>query len=119
MSFLDILKDLVGGIEGGLAAAIMGMDGLSIQEYRPGECDIEAIAIEYGKVIEEIKNASTILNLGNVEEVVIETAGVDVLLRIVTPEYYIAFAVNKKANMGKSRYLLRKAALRAGKELSA
>lgn len=119
MSFLEIVRELVAGLPGGIAATIMGMDGLPIQQYAAsGEYDVETVGVEYGKVIDEIKHASTLLNLGEVDEVMINTMGADVLLKMVTPEYYIAFVINKSANIGKARYLIRKAALKAGKELS-
>lgn len=120
MSFLDILKELVDGVKGGVAATLMGMDGLPIQLYAGAAgYDIETLAVEYGKVIDEIKNASTLLNLGTVEEVTVATGGTDVLLRMVTPEYYIAFIIGHGTNAGKAKYLLRRAAVRAAKELSA
>lgn len=119
MSFLEILKEMVDGVEGGVAATVMGMDGISVQQYAGArEYDVETVGVEYGKVIDEIKNASALLNLGEVEEVMVATAGKDVLLRMLTPEYYIAFVISHEANAGKARYLLRKAAVRARKELT-
>lgn len=118
MSFLEILKELVDGVTGGTAATIMGVDGIAVTQYTvPGDYDVETVGVEYGKVIDEIKNASTLLNLGTVEEVMVATAGMDVLLRMVTQDYYIAFVVGKDAKSGKARYLLRKAAAKAAKEL--
>lgn len=119
MPFLDILKELVDNIPGGLAATIMGMDGLSVEQYiAVSGYDVETVGVEYGKVVEEIKNAANLLNLGTVEEVMVATTGKDVLLRMASPEYYIAFVLGDGANIGKARYLLRKAARMAGKEIS-
>ncbi len=119
MSFLEILKEMVDGVDGGVAATVMGMDGLSVQQYiSAGEYDVETVGVEYGKVIDEIKNAATLLNLGEVEEIMVSTRGKDVLVRMLTPEYYIAFVVNHGANVGKARYLLRKAGAKTRKELA-
>ncbi len=118
MAFLEILKEMVDGVEGSIAATIMGMDGLSIQHYAAsGEYDVDAVGVEYGKVIDEIKHASTLLNLGEVEEVIVSTHGTDVLLRMITTEYYIAFVMGHNANAGRARYFLRKAAVKAKEEL--
>lgn len=120
MSFLEILQDLTEGVKGGVASIVMGMDGLSVEQYaasHPGY-DVDAVAVEYGKVMYEIKKASALLNLGTVEEVFVSTAGKDVLLRAVSDEYYIAFVLDGNANVGKARYLLRKAASKAVKEIS-
>lgn len=119
MSFIDVLKELVEGIEGAAAATIMGMDGIAIEQYmKAGGYDVETVGVEYGKVIEEIKNASGLLNLGNVEEVMVATQTSDILLRMVTPEYYIAFVLGHNSNIGKARYLARKAAERTAEELA-
>ena len=58
------------------------------------------------------------MNLGEIEEIMVTTKGKDVLLRMLAPEYYIAFVVNHEANLGKARYFLRKAAVKARKELA-
>ena len=119
MSFLEILREMVDGVEGGVAATVMGMDGLAVQQYiSVGEYDVETVGVEYGKVIDEIKSASTLLNLGEIEEIMVTTKGKDVLLRMLAPEYYIAFVVNHDATLGKARYLLRRASIKARKELA-
>ncbi len=121
MSFQSILKELVETGNNGLASAIMGFDGLPVAKHvvQGAECDVETIGVEYGKVLDEIKNASAILKLGEVEEVVVRTLGVDVLMRVINSEYFLAFAIGQKANAGKARFLLRKAVSRARDELQA
>lgn len=119
MSFNEVLTELVEGVEGAVAATIMGMDGIAIEQYiKTVDYDVETVGVEYGKVIEEIRNASTLLNLGTVEEVMVATATSDILLRMANPEYYIAFVLAHNSNIGKARYLVRKAAERASMELA-
>lgn len=118
MAFLEILKELVDGVHGGRAATLMGVDGIAVTQYAgPAGYDVETVGVEYGKVIDEIKNASGLLGLGTVEEVMVATAGMDVLLRMASQDYYIAFVIGKDANTGKARFLLKKAAARAAGEL--
>jgi len=139
MSFLSILKELVDGTDKAVACALMGVDGLAIEKYvntgrggyppvggnapvggnPPMQYDVETVGIEYGKVLDEVKNAAALLSLGSVEEVLVNTMGTDIIMRIVSPEYFIAFAVGPGGNVGKARYLLRKAAHKARKELLA
>lgn len=127
MPFFNILQAMVDGVNGSVAATIMGIDGLPIEKYTSGEkfgrsivdCDIETVGIEYGKVIEEIKNASGILGFGGVDEITVATAGNCLLVRMITPQYFIAFALTQGANLGKARYLMKKAAVEAKEELEA
>src|SRR3989337_3531124 len=91
MSVLEVLKELVEGVEGGIAATLMGMDGIAIEQYiKAGGYDVETVGVEYGKVIDEIRKASKLLDLGSVEEVMVATAASDLLLRMATHADYIA-----------------------------
>ncbi len=118
-SFREILKGLVEGVDGGMAATLMGIDGISVEQYmKAGGYDVETVGVEYGKVIDEIRKASSLLDLGNVEEVMVATVSSDLLLRMATQDYYIAFVVGHGSNVGKARYLLRKAAEAASCELA-
>lgn len=120
MSFSDILRDLVTGVKGGSAAAIMGVDGLAVEKYQPegAGVDVDTVGVEYGKVIEEVKNAAHVLSLGALEEVAVTTPGAEVFLRIITADYYLIFVLKSVENAGKARYLLRRAATRARRELA-
>ncbi|MEE9614407.1 MAG: roadblock/LC7 domain-containing protein [Thermodesulfobacteriota bacterium] len=119
MGFHEILKWMVDGVKGGYAGAIVGMDGISVQDYikEGAACDLEAISVEYGKILGEVNKASEILKLGEVEEIDIASHGTKVLLRLITPEYFIAFILTPSGNTGKGRYFLKKAASKAGTEL--
>ncbi|MBI5599520.1 MAG: roadblock/LC7 domain-containing protein [Deltaproteobacteria bacterium] len=119
MEFKGILREMVDGVDGGYAGTIMEKGGITVEDYvREGSgCDIETLGVEYGKALDEIRKASRVLKLGDAEEIVISSGGNRVILRIVTPDYFLAFAVRGGAALGKARYLVRKAASRAGKEL--
>ncbi len=119
MPFHGILKELVDGATGGVAATLMGTDGLAVQSY-PTEnypCDIESIGVECGGAVEELKKASEALRLGAVEEVVIATDTSTLLLRLVVPEYYIAIVLEPGAGAGHARYRARIAAGKVKSEL--
>lgn len=131
MPFLEILKDLVERVDGAVGAAIMGPDGLAVEKYlgggggggeggggEGGGYDIEAAGVEYGKVVEEALKAAKVLNLGALEEITVGAGDSTVILRMAAPQYgyYIVLAMKAGSNVGRARYLLRKAALKARKE---
>ncbi len=119
MPFLDILKNLVDPVEGVKAATIMGVDGISVQQYpvEGSSCDMESVGVEYGGAVEELKKASRLLSLGALEEVVVSTLGPSVILRMVTGEYFIVMVVDGDANIGRARYHLGRAVVKAKEEL--
>ncbi len=119
VSFFEILKDTVDGVDGAVAAVLMGTDGIAVDHYvRPGsDCDIEAVAVEFGRVVEEVKKAADLLDFGKVREIFFvgsEDGGI--VIRPVSADYYLVVLLKRGANTAKARYLLRKAALRTGKE---
>jgi hypothetical protein len=102
MSFTPILEQIVEGCGGGVAAALMGNDGIPIDEVsRPGDGilagGIEAAGTEFGRILDEIRKASDAIGGGAVGETT-------VLLSQVT----LVVALEPQGNLGKARYLIRK-----------
>jgi len=109
--FGSILEDTVKGVKGGLAAILMGFDGIAVDNYTvDGSSDIETIGMEFSVLLKEVRNAAEHLDTGSAREVTVKTESLSTVLRIVNDNYFIAFAVSSGGNLGKARYLLRMAA---------
>jgi predicted regulator of Ras-like GTPase activity (Roadblock/LC7/MglB family) len=110
LNFLDIVKGMVED-GGGIAGTVMGKDGIAVQSYiRVSDSyDIETVGIEYVKIVDEIRRVSNILHLGEVEEISIKAIGTTILFRLINPEYFAAIVLEPKGNVGKARYILRRA----------
>ena len=108
--FNDILQSLTEEAPGGIGAVLMGYDGIAIANYFTpnGDLDLQMIAIEYANVLKEIRNAATVLNTGELEEVDIRTERFCFILRTVTEEYFVALTLTREGNFGKGRYLVRR-----------
>ena len=119
MVFIEILTELIESVDGAIGASIMGVDGFSIEKHTTGngDCDIDLVGIEFGKVVTEVGSISNILDLGGVDEVSISAGKRYVLMRRVSPEYFIVFVLEKEANPGKARFSLKRAAEKALDEL--
>jgi predicted regulator of Ras-like GTPase activity (Roadblock/LC7/MglB family) len=106
--FIDILRRIVEESGGGIGAVLMGYDGIAIDQYfSPGEAlDLQMIAVEYANVLREIRRTAEILDLGDMEEVSIKTDRYHIVVRIITPDYFIAMTLRRDGNFGKARYLL-------------
>lgn len=118
MGFLEILKEMVDGVKGGVAATIMAKDGIAIQNYvKEAGCDMDSLGVEYARILEETKNASSALKLGEVEELSVSAPGSMIIMRLINSDYFIAIVLGSEANFGKARYYLKRAAARAKKEL--
>jgi predicted regulator of Ras-like GTPase activity (Roadblock/LC7/MglB family) len=119
MVFREILRDVVDNAGGGLAAVIMGMDGIAIDEYlAPGSrLDIQAVGIEYSKTLQEIRKICGALDAGELGEVTISTARHINVIKLVNEEYFLVLVLEADGNFGKGRFLLRKAIARLREEL--
>ena len=112
MTFREILARIVQGTPGGLAAAVMGSDGIPIDEYRvSGESlDLAAVAVEFQRVLDQAKKVSaTLYGQSEVEpeELVLVTAEHQLLFRQIDDEYFVVMALEKAGMLGKARYLVR------------
>jgi len=120
MDFEDILEELVSGAPDARAATLMGMDGIPLACFSAGgvDGDIESIGVEYGKILGEIVKASEVLRLGGLVEVTLDLEDVVVLMRPVTPEYFLALLLKDTAMTGKARFVMRGSVIKAHRQIT-
>ncbi len=119
MSYRDALKSLTEAVGGGLAAIIMGYDGIAIDEYMVPNVpfDLQLVAVEYANLLRDVKRTVELLENGSMEEVSIATDKVRVLVRIINGDLFLALVITADGNFGKGRYLLNREAMRLRTEL--
>ena len=107
--FKDTLRELVEGVDGGMASTVMDSSGIALETYAKDDAayDISIIGIEYGVVLGSIQRASEQLGAGEAQEVVIETEKHSTLLRVINETYFMAFTIAPGANIGKARFRVR------------
>jgi len=114
LSFSDTLEALAKRIEGAVAAIILGIDGIPIERhisaFEPG-LDLEILATELTTLLRRGMHTATDTALGDLREMVIATERLTILLRPITPDYFLMLAVLPGGNVGRARYELRKAQL--------
>jgi len=125
MDFEDILEELVTVAPGAAAATLMGMDGIPLACFPAnrdgndtGGSDIEPLGVEYGKILGEIIKASEVLRLGKLRDVTLNLEDVVVLMRLVTPEYFIALLLDNAAMVGKARFVMKSSIMKARKQIT-
>ena len=108
--FRDSLQKMVERVDGGVAGILMGFDGISVEAYtRPQEpgTDIQTVGMELAHVIGQVRRAAELLEVGELGEVTLRAEKLTVIVRALTEEYFLAFAVRPSGNFGKARYVLR------------
>ncbi|MDO3376761.1 roadblock/LC7 domain-containing protein [Geoalkalibacter halelectricus] len=106
--FAEVLRTLVEETSGAIGAVVMGYDGIAIDQHlRPVEgVDLGLVAVEYANILKEVKKAAEILQTGELEEVTILTGGYQILIRILSEDYFIGLLMRREGNAGKGRFLL-------------
>jgi predicted regulator of Ras-like GTPase activity (Roadblock/LC7/MglB family) len=124
MSFASILQEIVDECGGGLAAALMGADGIPIEQVEAsGEVraslshEVDALGVEFGRILDEMRKASDSVAGGVLEEVSVRLANFWVLMRVVDEESYLVLAIEPDGNPGKARFLMRRQLMALREEL--
>jgi len=122
MMFRENITKLVNRLDGCVAGALMGFDGITVASHvRDGHsghlADIQTWAMEYGHVVAQLRPATQRLELGALREIAIRTDKLVVLFYLLTNDYYVCCGLLPTANLGKARYLVRLASPQIRAEL--
>ena len=112
MTFREILASVIDSTPGALAGAIMCADGIALDEYRKpdAQVDLKAVTVEFQRVLEQARKVAGALygeEEGGLEELMLETAGHQLLFRQIDDEYFLVIALRQDGMLGKARYLVR------------
>jgi len=107
--FREALEEVVRGTEGGIAALIMGFDGIAVDHYvrDDGAIDVDTIGMEYSVVLKDIQKAADMLDAGKPHEVAVRAERMTTVMRLINEQYFVALAIAPTGNVGRGRYLLR------------
>ena len=108
--FAEILRKLVDNVDGGIAAVIMGLDGIPVEQYvRQNSVDVNTVAMEFSFILAQIKKAGDSLQVGGLEELTVKAQRLLLVCRMISPQYFVAVAMSPEGNFGKARFLARMA----------
>lgn len=114
--FQDSLRRIAERVEGTRAVSLVGVDGIPIDTYGPGEgVSIESVAAEMGAFVKSSRPSDG--EAGAVQQLCLVTDAGKAILSRVTEEYYLLLLLSREGNFGRGRFELRKAALALEKEL--
>jgi predicted regulator of Ras-like GTPase activity (Roadblock/LC7/MglB family) len=107
--FAETLKKVVDNVDGGIAAVVMGLDGIPVETYvrEAGKLDVTTVAMEFSFILGQVRKAGESLAVGNLEELSVKAQGLTLICRMISQQYFIAIALSPSGNFGKARYLCR------------
>jgi predicted regulator of Ras-like GTPase activity (Roadblock/LC7/MglB family) len=109
--FRESIEKLLNGIEGAVSCALMGFDGITVdissKEAAAGGPDIQTLSMEFAHLIAQARRTLESVDAGALEEFTLRTDKMTLMVRLLTPEYFLACAILPAGNLGRARYLMR------------
>lgn len=107
--FAETLKKVVDNVDGGIAAVIMGLDGIPVESYvrQDDRVDVNTVAMEFSFILTQVRKAGDSLAVGSLEELSVKAQQLMLICRMISPQYFVAIAMAPEGNFGKARYLAR------------
>jgi predicted regulator of Ras-like GTPase activity (Roadblock/LC7/MglB family) len=107
--FKQALKKVVDNVDGGIAAVVMGLDGIPVESYvrQSDKLDINTVAMEFSFILTQVRKAADSLQVGTCEELTVKAQRLLLCVRMLSPQYFVATALVPEGNIGKARFLLR------------
>ncbi len=113
--FRESIQSLLDKIEGGVACILMGFDGITLDSCAKGDQtaalpDVQTLAMEFAHLIAQARRTLISLDAGVLEEFTLRTDVLTLVVRVLTPEYFLGCAIMPQGGLGRARYLMRVAA---------
>jgi predicted regulator of Ras-like GTPase activity (Roadblock/LC7/MglB family) len=107
--FADTLRKLVDNVDGGIAAVLMGLDGIPVETYvrQSNAVDVNTVGMEFSFILAQVRKAGDSLQVGGLEELSVKAQRLLLVCRMISPQYFVAVAMAPEGNFGKARYLAR------------
>jgi predicted regulator of Ras-like GTPase activity (Roadblock/LC7/MglB family) len=109
MSFRELLQQVVQNVDGAVACALMGVDGIEVDSVLQEEVglDVRTLLIEYSSLFRAAREAAAAHEAGGVSELSVQSERLLVVARLVSPEYFMVVALKPDGNFGKARFMMR------------
>jgi predicted regulator of Ras-like GTPase activity (Roadblock/LC7/MglB family) len=110
MTLSENLQGMLKELEEAGGIAIVGMDGIIVEEKkRDPQMDLQMLGAEFSGLFKSAGKLSESVEFGEVSELMTSADRSIVILRRVTVEYFLILVMRPDGNLGKARFLLRRA----------
>ena len=110
MSFKSVLENITGRLEGVLGVMVIAEDGIIVERMESeGEFDTDLASVEFLGGCKSIRAATEAIAAGALSEITVISEKATILLRSISPGYYLLLMLGPGVAPGKPRFLLKKA----------
>lgn len=120
--FKESLQQILERTEGSVGVLIMGTDGIAVEKVMSSGAGNSKLddntAAEFTSLVKNAQRTGGDMNLGSLNELVIACEQTNVVIRLLSKDYFLVLAMQPDGNLGRGRYELRKAELVLAKEFA-
>jgi predicted regulator of Ras-like GTPase activity (Roadblock/LC7/MglB family) len=115
----DLLKQMSGEVNGFVATAVVGMDGLSVAQFAKGKINPDMISAQMTLLFKLVDTSITKLNAGVIEDNLVTTESAYILMRYLPDKhYFLGIAADRKSgSLGNLRLMSKMYADRVAKAM--
>jgi predicted regulator of Ras-like GTPase activity (Roadblock/LC7/MglB family) len=111
-SFREVLEVLRRRVPETQVVMVLGSDGIPIEKLIVNRSvNQEMMAAEFARLFRASSSASNDTGVGGLAELELHAEGLDVVMRTLTPDYFLFLALSPGAIVGRARFALRLAGL--------
>ncbi len=119
MTMEDILGNMVKAVDGAMGAMVGGFDGMVVAAVVTNDqINIAEIAAGIAMALRYVQKVANETRVGDVEEMLVETAGGTFYLKPINSDYWIGMILAPDAIIGKAKLEMKKAIPKMVKEVS-
>jgi predicted regulator of Ras-like GTPase activity (Roadblock/LC7/MglB family) len=108
--FAVTLKDIANKLDDLECIMLVGTDGLPIEKVvRKETLNVELLVAEFTTILRNTAQTAAEVEAGPLDEMILLTQRVVVLLKAITTEYFLMIILSEGANIGRARFELKKA----------
>ena len=110
--FKQTLEDILKKTDGCLGVAIMGMDGIPVEQvWQPEGADLnlDVAVAEFTTLLRNTRRTTSDLGLKRLLEVSVMCESAYFSMRMINEDYFLVLALHPEGNFGRGRYELRRA----------
>jgi predicted regulator of Ras-like GTPase activity (Roadblock/LC7/MglB family) len=117
--FKEPLEAIIERTDGSIGALIMGTDGIAVEKVlRPEghDANLDVAAAEFTSLVRNAQRTGVDTGLGSLRELVVSLENMNIVMRLLSREYFIVLALRPDGNLGRGRFEMRKAQLELARE---
>lgn len=119
--FKQVLEEILERTSNSIGALIMGTDGIAVEQVlraAGSDMNLDVAAAEFTSLVRSAQRMSDNLDFKNLHDMVLTYDTVQVVIRTLTPAYFLVLALDPDGSIGHARFELRKAEMDFAREFA-